>query len=129
MPKILIVDDEIETCQVMSRLFARRGWSSESVQDPAAALHALRAARPDAVLLDAKMPDLDGFTVLAAIRNDPEVAGVPVLFYSASHDQATAERALAAGADDYIPKLTSARKICERVGLFISNELITGQST
>jgi CheY-like chemotaxis protein len=120
MPKILIVDDEVDTCRVMSRLFSRQGWSSDCVNDPVDALPALRAARPDAVLLDVMMPGLDGFAVLAAIRADPEISTVPVLFYSALHDQATLERAFAAGADDYIPKLTSAREIGERVGLFVN---------
>jgi DNA-binding response OmpR family regulator len=119
MPQILIVDDEPETCRVMARLFARRGWTSASVHDASDALAALRADRPDALLLDVMMPGMDGFQVLAAIRADPDVAGVPVLIYSARHDQATADRAMAAGADDYIPKLTSAAQVCRRVGLFV----------
>jgi CheY-like chemotaxis protein len=119
MPQILIVDDEPETCRVMSRLFARRGWTSAAVHDGADALAAVRSDRPDAVLLDVMMPGMDGFEVLAAIRADVGVGGVPVLFYSARHDQATVERALAAGADDYITKLTSAAQVCRRVGLFV----------
>src|SRR4051794_18116408 len=106
MGKILIVDDEVDTCRVMRRVFARRGWASDCVHDSAEALGAVRATRPDAVLLDVMMPGRDGFAVLAEIRADPEVSTVPVLFYSALHDQATVNRALDAGADDYITKLS-----------------------
>jgi two-component system, sensor histidine kinase and response regulator len=120
--KILIVDDELDTCRVMSRLFARWGWACETVHEPAKAVAAVRANRPDAVLLDVMMPGIDGFQILAAIRADADVASVPVLFYSALHDQKTLERAFAAGADDYIPKLTSAKQIRERVALFVPGE-------
>jgi DNA-binding response OmpR family regulator len=119
MAKILIVDDEVDTCQVMRRLFKRWGWTADCVHDPARAVETMRAARPAAVLLDVMMPGLDGFQVLSAIRADPELKSVPVLFFSALHDEATLERAFAAGADDYIPKLTSARQIRERVSLFV----------
>jgi DNA-binding response OmpR family regulator len=119
MAKILIVDDEVDRCRVMSRLFARRGWSSAVVHDPAAAVATLRADGACAVLLDLSLPGMDGLQVLAAIRADPAVANVPVLVYYAPHHQATAVRAIDAGADDYIPKLTSASQICQRVGLFV----------
>jgi two-component system sensor histidine kinase/response regulator len=122
MSHILIVDDETDTCRVMSRLFARRGWTSDCVNASAEAMAAIRANPPVAVLLDVLMPGMDGFAILAALRadEDPAVASVPVLFYSALHDRATADRAMDAGADDYIPKLTSAREVADRVGLFMS---------
>jgi DNA-binding response OmpR family regulator len=119
MAKILIVDDEVDTCRVMRRVFAKRGWTSDCCHESSGALSAVRASRPDAVLLDVMMPGSDGFAILAAIRADPEVATVPVVFYSALHDQATIDRALDAGADDYIPKLSSARHICGRLSLFV----------
>jgi DNA-binding response OmpR family regulator len=128
MAKIVIVDDDVDTCKVMRRLFARWGWSSDCVTDARAAHRAVREARPAAVLLDVTMPELDGFAVLAAIRSDPEVATVPVLFHSARSDKATLERALAEGADDYIPKGTSARRIRERVGLYVHGEGAEGDA-
>lgn len=117
--KILIVDDDADTCTVMQRLFARWGWSCERCTDARDAYRAVREGRPNAVLLDVTMPEMDGFAVLAKIRSDPAVSTTPVLFHSALSDGATIERALAAGADDYIPKGTSAKRIRERVGLYV----------
>jgi CheY-like chemotaxis protein len=120
MPNILIVDDEPETCRVMTRLFARRGWSSACVHGAGEALAAVRSGRPDAVLLDAAMPGMGALDILAAVRGDPAAAGVAVLFYAAAHDGEAADQAMDAGADDYIPKLTSAAAVADRVGLFMA---------
>jgi DNA-binding response OmpR family regulator len=128
MPKILIVDDDNDTCLVMRRVFARWNWASESVTDSRQAHEAVRTFRPDAVLLDIGMPHLDGFAVLEALRSDQDVAAIPVLFYSAQTDGHTCERALAAGADDFIPKGISAKQIRERISLYVE-EPATNSST
>jgi DNA-binding response OmpR family regulator len=124
MAKILIVDDDDDTCLVMRRVFARWNWASQCVTDSRQAHQAVRTFRPDAVLLDIGMPHLDGFAVLEAVRSDQDVATTPVLFYSARTDRQTCDRALAAGADDFIPKGTSAKQIRERVGLYIQQPAV-----
>ena len=120
MARILIVDDDVDTCDVMRRLFAKWGWASECLTDSKEVVRIVRANRPDVLLLDVMMPDMDGFEVLSAIRNDPLVATLPVLFFSALKDQRTLTRALAEGADDYILKGTPPTKIRERVGLYVN---------
>jgi len=121
MARILIVDDEEEVCQAVNRLFSAWGWACEMLSDGKVAHQAVRAIRPDAVLLDLLMPEPDGFAILAAIRADPDVARTPVILYSACNDEQTLDRALAAGADDYILKGTPVTQIRERVALYISN--------
>jgi DNA-binding response OmpR family regulator len=119
MAKILIVDDQPEVCDVMQRLFKAMGWSSHCLTDPRTVHDAVRHERPDVVLLDVMMPELDGFGVLRAIRTDPETATTPVVMYSAVNDEKTVDRALGAGADDYIVKGTPFRQIRDRVGLYV----------
>src|SRR4051794_19953649 len=75
--RILIVDDDADTCDVMRRLFAKWGWESECLTDSSEALPAVRDRRPDVVLLDVMMPGLDGFAVLAEIRGDPSLTRTP----------------------------------------------------
>ena len=119
MAKILIVDDQPEVCDVMQRLFKAMGWQSQCLTDPTTVHAAVRDVRPDVVLLDVMMPELDGFGVLQAIRSDPDIATVPVVMYSAVNDEKTVDRALAAGADDYIVKGTPFKQIRDRVGLYV----------
>lgn len=121
MARILIVDDDADTCDVMRRLFAKWGWESDCLTDSREALTAVRDQRPDVVLLDVMMPDLDGFAVLAEIRGDPLLTRTPVLFFSAMKDQKTLGRALAEGADDYILKGTPPTQIRDRVGLYVDD--------
>jgi DNA-binding response OmpR family regulator len=128
MPRILIVDDDQDTCFVMRRVFAKWNWASHCVTDSRQAHDAVRTFRPDAVLLDIGKPHLDGFAVLEALRADQDLAATPVLFHSAQTDGQTCERALAAGADDFIPKGISAKQIRERISLYVQ-EPVASPST
>jgi DNA-binding response OmpR family regulator len=114
-PTILIIDDETQTSDVLRRLFERAGWLAPCVNDSRAAATVLRTIRPDVVLLDLMMPNIDGMGVLRAIRGDAAIAGTPVVMYSAVSDEQMRLRALAAGANDYIVKTTSFNEIRERV--------------
>ena len=120
MATILIVDDEPDVCDVMTRLFQKWGWSSECITNPRDVHQFVKDRRPDVVLLDIMMPGLNGFSVLSAIRGDSEIATTPVILYSALNDEKTLHAALDAGADDYIVKGTAITKIRERVGLYVA---------
>jgi DNA-binding response OmpR family regulator len=115
MAKILIVDDHVDTCEILRRLFQRAGWEATCVTDSTSVPDAVRASECDAVLLDVMMPDLDGFGVLSAIRSNPTTADTPVVMYSALSDEETLMRALEAGADDYVCKGTPFRQLRERI--------------
>ena len=119
MAKILIVDDQPEVCDVMQRLFKALRWDSVCLTDPKVVHDAVRNDRPDVVLLDVMMPELDGFAILEMIRSDPDVCTTPVVMYSALNDEKTVDRALGAGADDYIVKGTPFKQIRDRVGLYV----------
>ncbi len=101
---ILIVDDEPANLFLLSRMlrphYLVRAANSGS--------HALRAAttspRPDLILLDVMMPEMDGYAVLGALRANPATRAIPVLFLTALADQDDEERGLALGAADYITK-------------------------
>lgn len=86
MAQILIVDDTVETCAMLARLFKRCGHATAYLHDGAGVVDALRSVRCDLVLLDVIMPEVDGFSALAAIRGDadPAVGRVPVVMSSAS---------------------------------------------
>src|SRR5204862_7582480 len=87
----------------------------EAVSDGAAALAAARETRPDLVLTDIMMPDLDGFGLLRELRADARTRTVPVILLSARAGEESAVEGLGAGADDYLAKPFSAQELLARI--------------
>ena len=81
-PLILVVDDDATTRDLVSRHLERAGFAVVAAKGGQEGLKLARALRPAAVTLDIMMPDLDGWTVLAAIKGDPELAAIPVVLMS-----------------------------------------------
>jgi signal transduction histidine kinase/DNA-binding response OmpR family regulator len=112
--RILIADDNPDMRAYLRRLFAQR-WTVEAVCDGAAALAAARRHRPDLVVADAMMPELDGFGLLRALRADAALETVPVVLLSARAGEESRAEGLEAGADDYLVKPFSVRELLARV--------------
>jgi len=100
--RILVVDDEAPIRDVLCEYFEGQGFGVEAACDGEAALSALGRYRPDLVLLDVRMPGIDGVEVLRRIRHaDPKV---PVIMVTANEDVALARETLTLGAFDYVSK-------------------------
>src|SRR5205085_3589379 len=80
--RIVLADDNADMRAYVARLLRER-WDVEAVADGAAALAAIRARRPDLVLTDVMMPNLDGFGLLSELRGDPATRATPVIMLSA----------------------------------------------
>ena len=82
--KVLVVDDDDEVREITSlALELMAGWQVESVGSGAAALAALQVRRPDVVLLDVMMPEMDGPTVFSRMQMDPRLSDIPVILFTA----------------------------------------------
>jgi signal transduction histidine kinase len=112
--KLLVADDNADMRDYLRRLLADR-WSVTVVADGQQALEAARRDRPDLVLTDVMMPELDGFGLLRALRADPALATVPVVMLSARAGEEARVDGIEAGADDYLIKPFSARELIARV--------------
>jgi DNA-binding response OmpR family regulator len=120
MANLLIVDDTVETCDMLARLFTRCGHTPVCLYGGADVIAAVRDRRVDLVLLDVMMPDMDGFAVLSAIRADPDaaVARTPVAMYTAISEPKEQQRAIDMGADEWIVKGTPFPLLRKRLECF-----------
>lgn len=116
---ILIVDDEPANLAVLTQILQ----ANYRVRAARSGEQALRIAttppRPDLVLLDIMMPDMDGYNVLAELRKHPEGKAMPVLFVTALSDEVSEERGLELGAVDYLTKPVKPAIVLARVRLHL----------
>jgi signal transduction histidine kinase/serine phosphatase RsbU (regulator of sigma subunit) len=113
-PIVLVADDNLDMRRYVAGLLAD-DYDVVTAADGAAALETARTVRPDLVLSDVMMPNLDGFGLLAALRADAATAGTPVVLLSARAGEDAAVEGLEAGADDYLVKPFSALELLARV--------------
>jgi DNA-binding response OmpR family regulator len=109
---VLVVDDDTDVRTLVRELLERAGYRVAEAPDGLAALRVLYEERPDLVLLDVSMPQLDGWATLARIR---ELSDVPVVMLSALGAELEKVRALRIGADDYVTKPFGRQELLARV--------------
>jgi len=111
--RVLVVDDEQTLSDLLAMALRYEGWDVRSATDGAGAIRQAREFRPDAVVLDIMLPDLDGLEVLRRMRADaPEV---PVLFLTAKDAVEDRVAGLTAGGDDYVTKPFSLEEVVARL--------------
>lgn len=101
---VLIVDDTIENLVFLSSVLESQGYLVRKARNGKMALRAVYDAIPDVILLDIRMPGIDGYEVCRRLKENPVTADVPILFLSASNDIADKVKAFEEGAVDYITK-------------------------
>jgi DNA-binding response OmpR family regulator len=109
---VLVVDDEPMVREVVTTYLERDGWRVVAAADGAAALRMLQTTRPDLVVLDLMLPQVDGLSVLAHLRKTTDV---PVIVLTARGEEPDRVLGLELGADDYIVKPFSPRELVARV--------------
>jgi signal transduction histidine kinase/CheY-like chemotaxis protein/PAS domain-containing protein len=105
---ILVVDDDLTVREVVGRYLERAGFSVVTADGGQEALRLARELRPAAITLDIMMPGMDGWTVLAAIKGDPELADIPVVLVSIVDEK---NRGFSLGATDYLVKPVDREKL------------------
>ncbi len=119
--KILLAEDEPDV-QLIARLSLKKaGFTVVTAGNGLEALERVAAERPDVILLDWMMPDMDGYETCRRLKADPATAGIPVIFLTARVQEAEVARALALGAAGCIGKPFDALTLGQRV-----RELVAG---
>ena len=113
-PRVVVAEDNADLRTYLGQVLGD-DYDVELVPDGQAALDAVRREAPDLVLTDVMMPELDGYGLVDAIRQDPALAGIPVVLLSARAGEHETSTALGAGADDYLVKPFSVLELRARV--------------
>ena len=102
--RILLVDDNATNLQVLFQALSPEGYELLIAQSGEDALKTAQSAKPDLLLLDVKMPGIDGFETFRRLRGDSETEEIPVIFISAHANVESIEQAGALGAEGYLTK-------------------------
>ena len=126
--KILVVDDEIYIVHILDFSLGMEGYEVVTALDGEQALEKLKAEKPDLIVLDIMMPKLDGYEVCKAIKSDPETRHIPVILLSAKGRNVDQKMGFDVGADDYITKPFSPRKLVERINQLLGQAVTERQT-
>lgn len=113
--KILVVDDEEDIVNLLSYNLEKEGYVVSKAFDGREALKKVKCERPDLVLLDLMLPEIQGLDVAKAIRNNHETASIPIIMLTAKVSEIDRILGLEIGADDYVTKPFSVRELVARV--------------
>ena len=112
---ILIADDDEDILALVDRALSESGYEVLLARDGAGALATARERKPALALLDIAMPELDGYEVTSALKNDPATKDTIVILFTARSEASDVEKGYEAGADDYIMKPFTLKTLQGRV--------------
>lgn len=117
--KILVVDDEIYIVHILDFSLGMEGYSVVTALDGEQALEKARTEKPDLIVLDIMMPKLDGYETCKRLKADDATRAIPVILLSAKGRNVDQKVGFEVGADDYITKPFSPRKLVERINAIL----------
>lgn len=118
---ILCVDDEPDNLKLLQQIL-KNDYQLMFAIDGEKAIAAAQSKRPDLILLDGRMPIMDGFEVCEMLKASPETRNIPIMFVTALTDKADRERGIAVGAVDFIYKPISALDLKTRVSSYLDSD-------
>ncbi len=126
---VLIAEDDDDQRAVIAGYLADAGYEPMPISSGDDVLAAARASRPAAIVLDARLPGVDGFALCQSLKADPDLAAIPVIFLTARTRLDERLAGLALGADDYLTKPTDMRELAVRVARACARARESGATT
>lgn len=119
MAKILYIEDDFSNRLLVRRVLTAEGYTVVEAENGPEGLRVAREEKPDLVLVDINMPDMDGYEVTARLRQIPEMADVPIVALTANVLRGDREKSLAAGCDGYIQKPLDVDMLPTQIATFL----------
>jgi DNA-binding response OmpR family regulator len=114
-PQILVVDDDQDTVAILARHLEREGFVPIEANSGAQCLKMVHENEVDVILLDLMMPEMDGFQVVKALRDDPVTAEIPIIMITARDDLDARAEGMRLGVSDFLAKPVFRRQLASRV--------------
>ncbi|MCJ8339099.1 MAG: response regulator transcription factor [Pseudomonadales bacterium] len=125
---VLVVDDSADALSLINEVLEDANMDVLVALDGRAALTIAARIRPDIILLDALMPNMDGFSTCQALKADPQLAPIPVIFMTGLTDSVDIVRGLNAGGVDYLTKPIDSSELLARMKVHLSNAKLTNSA-
>jgi DNA-binding response OmpR family regulator len=113
--KILIVEDDLDVAEMLNAYFREQGYEIFTVNWGEDGVRACQSSRPDILILDIRLPDIDGYEVARRLRSNRRTADIPIIFLTEKRDRSERLRGLELGADDYITKPFDVQELRLRI--------------
>jgi CheY-like chemotaxis protein len=120
MVKVLLADDSITMQKVIELVLAGEGFEVKTVSNGGAALYSLSSFKPDVVIADIEMPELNGYELAEKIKSDPETRGIPVILLAGAFEPLDEGRVRISGADDTLIKPFESTDLLEKINNLLS---------
>jgi len=118
-PTILYVEDNVDNRTLVSRILMVEGYNLIEAVNATEALKILETTKPDLILMDINMPDMDGYTLTGKIKKLPGLESIPVIALTANVMRGDREKSLEAGCDGYIEKPVDIDLLPEQIQRFL----------
>ncbi len=120
--KILIVDDTTELLFFLDYIFQRNDFEVVTAANGKDAIRIAKETHPDVLLVDVMMPGIDGLEVCRQLRQDPDMRDVPILLYSAAVGEEIRQKAVDAGANEFLGKTMNHEELVTKVRDWLASE-------
>jgi DNA-binding NarL/FixJ family response regulator len=115
MKKILVIEDEPEMCRNLTTVLRLEQFRPLPAENGRIGIELAKKEKPDLILCDVMMPELDGYGVIAALRADPETAAIPFIFLTAKGEKPDIRAGMNLGADDYLTKPVAKHDLLDAI--------------
>jgi DNA-binding response OmpR family regulator len=128
LAQIMVVDDDPDTVSILARYLEREGFGAIGASSGVECLRLAKESEVDVILLDLMMPEMDGFQVVRALKNNPDTAEIPVIMITARDDMDARAEGMRLGVSDFLAKPVFRKQLANRIRAQL-NVLATSRAT